>query len=200
MMTPTHRGVIWSAEARQPRPRDGVRHGGIVACEDDGMPDAPDNKRLVRRRDAEGRLQVGPSWESLIERQIREAAEEGQFEDLPHRGEPLPNDDNPYAGDWLLAFHILKNAGVAPAWIQADKDVRDLLGKLDAIVARAAAGSPPADLARRRASAEVERLVIAINAAIARVNAEAPTERQHRRPLALANELARYDEACRRSP
>jgi hypothetical protein len=27
------------------------------------------------RRDAEGRRQVGPTWESLVERQIREAAE-----------------------------------------------------------------------------------------------------------------------------
>ena len=32
-----------------------------------------------------------------------------------------------------------------------------------------------------------------INAAIARLNAEAPTDRQHRRPLRLAEELARFD-------
>ena len=37
-----------------------------------------------------------------------------------------------------------------------------------------------------------------INAAIARVNAGAPTDRQQRRPLDLAAELAQYDEACRR--
>jgi hypothetical protein len=198
MMTPTHRGVIWSPERRRPATRDAVRHDRSASCEDDDMPDAPDNKPLARRRDAEGRLQIGPSWESLIERQIREAVEEGQFEDLPHRGEPLPNDDNPYAGDWLLAFHVLKNAGVAPAWIQADKEVRDLLARLDAIITAAAAGSPPSAFARRRAQAELERLVVGINVAIARVNAEAPTDRQHRRPLVLANELARYDEACRR--
>jgi hypothetical protein len=59
------------------------------------MPDAPDDKRGVRRRDAEGRLEVGPSWESLVDRQIREAMAEGKFDDLPHRGKPLPNDDNP---------------------------------------------------------------------------------------------------------
>jgi hypothetical protein len=32
------------------------------------MPDAPDNKPFVRRRDAAGRLQVGPTWETLIDR------------------------------------------------------------------------------------------------------------------------------------
>jgi hypothetical protein len=35
--------------------------------------------------------------------------------------------------------------------------------------------------------------VIQINAAIARLNAEAPTDRQHRRPLDIAAELARLD-------
>jgi len=75
------------------------------------MPKPPDDQPPVRRRDAEGRWQAASSWESLIDRQIREAIEDGRFDDLPHRGEPLPNDDNPYAADWGLAFHVLKNAG-----------------------------------------------------------------------------------------
>jgi hypothetical protein len=162
------------------------------------MPDAPDNKRLVHRRDAEGRMQVGPDWETLIERQIREAAEEGKFDDLPYQGQPLPNDDNPYAGDWVVAFHILKNAGVAPPWIEADKEVRSLLERKDAIVAHAATGPAPSAFVRRRDRAALEDLVTRINVAVARINAEAPTDRQHRRPIALAAELARYDEACRR--
>jgi len=162
------------------------------------MPDAPDPKRVVHRRDSEGRMQVGPDWETLIERQIREAMEEGKFDDLPHQGRPLRNDDNPYAGDWGLAFHVLQNAGVAPPWIEADKDVRALLGRRDALLARAEAGAAPSAHARRRERAALEDLVAQINAGIARVNAEAPTTRQHRRPLVLADELARYDEACQR--
>jgi hypothetical protein len=162
------------------------------------MPDAPDNKPLVHRRDAEGRMQVGPDWETLIDRQIREAIEEGRFDNLPHVGEPLPNDDNPYAGERGLAYHVLGNAGVAPPWIEADKEVRELLALHDAIVARAAAGSGPSALARRRDRAALEALVTRINAAIARVNAGAPTDRQQRRPLGLADELARYDRACHR--
>ena len=86
-------------------------------------------------------MQVGPDWETLIDRQIREAMEDGQFDNLPHQGEPLPNDDNPYAGELGLAFHVLLNAGVAPPWIEADKEVRELLGRRDAILARAATGT-----------------------------------------------------------
>ena len=162
------------------------------------MADAPDNKTLVHRRGPDGRMEVGPDWESLIERQIREAMQEGRFDSLPHQGEPLPNDDNPLAGDWGLAFHLLRNAGVAPPWIQADKEVRELLERRDTILARAAAGPAPSPTARRRDRAALEDLVIRVNAAIARLNVEAPTDRQHRRPLAVADVLARYDEACRR--
>jgi hypothetical protein len=162
------------------------------------MPDAPDNKPLVHRRGPDGRMEVGPDWETLIERQIREAMADGQFENLPHQGRPLPNDENPYAGEWGLAFHVLRNAEVAPPWIEADKEVRALLGRMDAILARAATGPAPSAPARRRDRAALEGLVVQVNAAVARLNAEAPTDRQHRRPLAIADVLARHEEACRR--
>jgi hypothetical protein len=141
---------------------------------------------------------VAGSWETLIDRQIREAAEEGKFDNLPHQGEPLPNEENPYAAEWGLAFHVLKNAGFAPPWIEADKEVRDLLARRDAIVARAASGSPPSEMDLRRDRAALEKLVREINTAIATLNSEAPSHRQHRRPLLLADELGRYDEAGRR--
>jgi hypothetical protein len=42
---------------------------------------------------------------------------------------------------------------------------------------------------------EFRRVVEAANRAIARLNAEAPTDRQHRRPLDEAAELARLEAA-----
>jgi hypothetical protein len=149
--------------------------------------------------DEQGVPDIMPARESLIDRQIRAAAAEGAFDDLPYQGQPLPNDDNPLAGDWALAYHILKNAGFAPPWIEADKEARRLLERRDAILARAAAGpTPPSTFARRRDRDALAALVVEINAAIARVNAEAPTDRQVRRPLTAVEELARYDDACRR--
>jgi hypothetical protein len=154
--------------------------------------------RPPNRVNEHGERQVGPTWESLVDRQIREAMEEGKFDDLPHQGRPLPREDDAYAGEWALAYHVLRNAGVAPPWIEADKDVRALLDRIEAIPARAARGAAPAPAARRRDRVALESLVIEVNMAIARLNAEAPTDRQHRRPLAAADVLARYDEACRR--
>jgi hypothetical protein len=134
-------------------------------------------------------------WDSLIERQIREAMRDGAFDDLPHQGAPLPNDANPHAGEWGLAFKMLKDAGYAPPWIEADKDVRELLARRDAILARVRA-NPPSELDRLRDREQIERLVREVNAAVLRLNTEAPTSRQHRSLLVLANELTAYDEAA----
>lgn len=146
------------------------------------------------RIDEHGVRHVAPTWESLVDRQIREAMEDGRFDELPYQGEPLPADDEAYAGEWAMAFRMLRNAGIAPAWIEADKEVRALLARRDALVDRAAGASP---YARGRNRAELERLVAEVNAAIVRLNAEAPTDRQHRAPLRLERELAAYDAAAR---
>jgi len=159
---------------------------------------AADRRQAVQHRRPDGTVEVGPTWESLVERQIREAMEDGKFDRLPFQGERLPNDDNPYAGEWGLAYHMLRNAGAAPPWIEADREVRGLLEELRAALARAAADPPLSASARGRARARVADLVERANAGIARLNAEAPTTAQHRRPLVLADELARFDEACRR--
>lgn len=148
-------------------------------------------------RDPDPRRLLGSSGETLLDRQIREAVQEGRFDNLPHQGKPLPNDENPYAAEWGLAFHVLRNAGFAPPWIEADKEVRALLARRDAILARASTGRAPSESAQRRDRLALEKLVTEVNASIARLNAVAPTTRQHRQPLALADELGRYEEACR---
>ena len=162
------------------------------------MPKSAGEQGPARHHGHDTQRHVGSFGETLLERQIREAVEEGRFDNLPYAGKPLPNDENPYAADWGLAFHVLRNAGFAPPWIEADKEVRALLARRDGILARVASGPAPSEPARRHDRRALEHLVTEINAAIARVNAEAPTARQHRRPLVVADELARYDQACRR--
>jgi hypothetical protein len=132
--------------------------------------------------------------ETLIERKIREAMEEGAFDDLPHQGARLPLQDDSAAGEWALAYRMLRNAGAAPPWIESDKAVRDLLAERDRLFVPAARRSAHG---HARARVELARIVEAANRAIARVNAEAPTDRQHRRPLDLAAELDRLERAAR---
>jgi hypothetical protein len=154
-------------------------------------------RKPPNRIDELGVRRVAPTWESLVDRQVREAMEQGTFDDLPYAGERLPIEDETFAGDMAMAFRVLRNAGVAPPWIEADKEVRALLARRDAILTAAERGglSP---YVRRRDRTELERVVGELNAAVARVNAEAPTYAQHRRPLVLVDELARLDELHRR--
>src|SRR5258706_8696979 len=90
-----------------------------------------------------------PSREKLIDRQIGEAQAEGAFDDLPFQGEPLPLVDDSAAGDWALAYRMLKGANFAPPWIETDKEIRALLEKRDAILQRAPR-TTPISLARDR--------------------------------------------------
>ena len=131
--------------------------------------------------------------ETLIERQIREAMEDGAFDHLPHQGSRLPIEDDSAAGDWALAHRMLRNAGAAPPWIESDKAVRSLLDERDRLLARAPHRS---EAGQTRDRADLARIVAAANLAIERVNAEAPTDRQHRRRLDLATELERFEWAA----
>jgi DnaJ family protein C protein 28 len=63
-------------------------------------------------------------WESLIDRKIRGAMEEGEFDDLSGRSEPIDLTENPFEDpDWRTAHRWLRNAGFAPAWIEERKDI-----------------------------------------------------------------------------
>lgn len=116
----------------------------------------------------------------------------GSFDDLPHQGERLPIEDDSAAGDWAMAHRMLRNAGMAPPWIESDKEARRLLAQIEALMVRAPRTSR---LSRARERGNLARLVSEANRAIARVNAEAPTPAQHRQPVVLAEEQARLEVA-----
>jgi len=87
-------------------------------------------------------------WESLIDQRIREAMEQGEFDDLPGKGEPVDTSENPFEDPELrLAHRVLRNAGFAPSWIEERKDIeaeleiaRNQLAKAWTILKRARSG------------------------------------------------------------
>jgi hypothetical protein len=64
------------------------------------------------------------NWENWIDRQIRDAQERGEFDNLAGKGQPLDLTPNPFAQDREMAFKILKDAGYAPEWIELDRAIR----------------------------------------------------------------------------
>ena len=136
---------------------------------------------MVEQRDPERPEGGEPSRlearQILIERKIQEAIEAGRFDDLPYQGRRLPLEDDSAAGDWALAYRLLRDAGVAPDWIEADKEARRLVDAIETLISRAHRVGP---LARRRLRHDLDDLISALEGAVLRLNVQAPTDRQHR--------------------
>jgi len=68
------------------------------------------------------------NWSEIVERQIVEAQERGEFDDLPGKGKPLDLTENPFADpEWRLAYKILQDSGFTLDWIELDKEIRAAL-------------------------------------------------------------------------
>ncbi len=64
------------------------------------------------------------NWSQLVERQIVEAQERGEFDDLPGKGRPLDLAENPFAApEWRVAYKILQDNGFTLDWIELDKEI-----------------------------------------------------------------------------
>ncbi len=60
-----------------------------------------------------------------IEEIIRQAIEEGEFDDLPGKGKPIQIEQNPHQDpDWRAAHHILKSSGFTLPWIESLREIK----------------------------------------------------------------------------
>lgn len=100
-------------------------------------------------------------FETLVDKQIREAAERGAFDDLPGRGQPLA-DIGPYDEDWWLK-QIAKREDVGPYALPAP------------LALRREAQDLSAGLVEARSERELREMVVDYNAR---------AERARRRPHA----------------
>jgi hypothetical protein len=102
-----------------------------------------------------------PPWvgfETWVERQLREAAERGAFDDLPGAGKPIPDLDKPHDELWWVKQKLRReNFSYLPPTIALRKQAEE------ALEAAALAGSED----------EVRRIVAGINAKIIEGNRKA---------------------------
>lgn len=104
------------------------------------------------------RKPFGVTWETWIDRQVREGMERGEFDGLPGHGRPLDDVDRPHDELWWVKQKLARE-GVSflPPTLAVRKELEEALEQV------AAASS----------EAEVRRIVEAINAKIRSVNARA---------------------------
>ncbi|MCA2224090.1 J-domain-containing protein [Nonomuraea aurantiaca] len=78
----------------------------------------------------------GMSFESWIDRQIREATERGEFDNLPGSGKPLPDLDKPYDEMWWIKQKV-RSEGLSmplPPTLALRKDAQE--ARAEAVGAR----------------------------------------------------------------
>ena len=92
----------------------------------------------------------------IAEQRIREAMDEGVFDNLPGYGRPLRLDDDEHVPEDLrLAFRILKNAGALPPELEVRKEIVTLGRLLDNAI-----DGPEKDDIRRRLREAALRLAV----------------------------------------
>ncbi|MFC7061907.1 DUF1992 domain-containing protein [Halobacillus seohaensis] len=63
----------------------------------------------------------------LIEEKIKQSIKQGDFENLPGKGKPLPKDELSYVPDEMRnSYRILKNANMLPEEMQLKKEIVQL--------------------------------------------------------------------------
>ena len=71
--------------------------------------------------------------ESIAERKIREAMEQGAFDNLPTKGKPLDLSEDPFEDPSMrMAHRLLRNNGFAPWWVEEAKDIEASIERLRA--------------------------------------------------------------------
>ena len=147
-------------------------------------------------RDGDGERTAAPTWESLTDRLIREAQERGEWDTGAWAGKRLPAQDGAYDSELAAGNAVLRNAGVAPPWIETDKEARRLLTERDRLLDQAGrtAAAGAASL-RRRFVALVDQL----DEVLLRLESEAPTPAQQRPRIDRAAQLAAFERVVARA-
>lgn len=142
-------------------------------------------------------------WESFIDKKIREAMENGEFDNLQGEGKPLQDlEDNLFEdADKRLAHHLLKNSGFTLPWIQMRQQIMEDMERVAipakrvwSAVKHRLAFNPHDQQAKsywQRSVAEFRERVAAINKQIDDYNLLVPADAFRMMPLVFERELTK---------
>ncbi|MCB9419855.1 MAG: DUF1992 domain-containing protein [Ardenticatenaceae bacterium] len=82
------------------------------------------------------RYRMEHDWQNLIDDLIEEGREQGVFDNLPGKGKPLNLKRNLFAPEKELAYDLLKQNDLKPAWIMARSDLMTQIDSLRADIKR----------------------------------------------------------------
>ncbi|HLE72952.1 MAG TPA: DnaJ family domain-containing protein [Anaerolineales bacterium] len=137
-----------------------------------------------------------------IEEIIQQAMKDGAFDNLSGKGRPLDLEENPHLDpEWQLAYHLLKQNGFAPQFIEQRQAIELALAAARQALARSwtwrqrelERGEDAALVEAEwgRAKKEFQQTVEFLNKKIRTYNLEVPTPSLNRHLIKFAEELSR---------
>ncbi len=138
---------------------------------------------------------------STIDEQIRQAMEDGQFDNLPGKGEPINLSMNPHEDPaWRLAFQALRSSGYTLPWIDKRRQIEADFTAAKESLARAwkwyqdacvDEGLSPdfVEPEWQRSRAVFHQKIEEINERIFSYNLDVPSDQFQRRKIDVENEI-----------
>lgn len=161
--------------------------GAIAMSDTASQQPSPPPANDTRERPAASAMNARRAWEleqarrravrDIVEQRIQEAREEGKFDNLAGTGKPLRLEEDVWAGEKAMAYHLLKSNDVAPQELERGREIDQEIARAEGLV-RA--------LRHRRDTLRARTWVVASDRRAYNVTREA-TERRYANALRAIN-------------
>lgn len=155
----------------------------------------PDPSKPNARGAGRHQRRAAGDWQGLVEQRILDGMERGMFDNLAGMGKPLNLDEDQFVPDeFKMAFRMLRSTGLAPLWVDLNKEIRadvERLERFRAHVHSRWSTISPIELAHRRG--EYLQRLSEINGKIINYNILAPSSHVHFATLIISDELDKFD-------
>ena len=137
------------------------------------------------------------AWRGLVEQRIQEGIENGAFDNLAGAGKPQNLDEDAMVPeDMRMAFRLLRSNGLAPLWVQINREIRDDIERLERFRTYVAGRWHTSnEIQREHHRRDYAARVRDINDRILNYNITAPSLLVHFPMLIPAEEQAKFDQA-----
>jgi len=110
------------------------------AAQDDAPQQTPPEQRQPSAKSARHAWEMEQARRravrDIVEQRIQEAREEGKFDNLKGSGKPLRLEENIWAGEKALAYHLLKSNDVAPQELERGHEIDQEIARAEDLVRR----------------------------------------------------------------
>jgi DnaJ homolog subfamily C member 28 len=168
-----------------------LARGELAQTKKDGQP-ADEQQAAPKSRSSR---RAPGDWQGLVEQRIQDGMERGLFDNLRGMGQPLNLDEDQFVPDDMkMAFRMLRSTGLAPLWVELNKEIREDIARLERFRAHVHSREQLNPIEREHLREQYLARVQEINGKIMNYNIAAPSSQVHFGLLIVAEELAKFDQ------